>query len=280
MSFRAIPRTLGASRIVARHGNAGQLGGTISVAPPVRSPATRSFTEATPPCIQKELCSCRSKPSIVASATLVGISMSIFGYSSLASGQEDNRDSRKAALCESEGESSACTGKKTFVSAVADSIPNHNCYLDRKRFVLDLDAWNKLVSATERALTVGSADKDDEESDCSTTDELPADLPPIPHVVEAKATAPLIDPKTGMALEILFVRDQHDRLIGTKLLGHADDFGECTFNIAPGETAFVRIAAIYRHPHGKGPVRLYYSTLMPIPDLPRKIGDNDDDDDY
>ena len=201
MSFRAIPRTLGASRIVARHGNAGQLGGTISVAPPVRSPATRSFTEATPPCIQKELCSCSSKPSIVASAALIGISMSLLGYSSLASGREDNRDSRKAALCQSEGESSACTDKETFVSAVADSIPEQNRYLDRKRFAVDLNAWNKLVSATERALTVGSADEDDEESDCSTTDELPADLPPIQHVVEAKATAPLIDPKTGMTLE-------------------------------------------------------------------------------
>ena len=276
MSLRAIPRTLSASRVAARHRNAVQRG-TISVAPPVRSPATRSFTEATPPCIQKELCSCSSRPSIVASATLIGISLSIFGYSSLASGQEDNRDSRKAALCESEGERSACTDKETFVSAVADSIPEQNRHLDRKRFGLDLNAWNTIISVTERALTVGSADVEDEESDCSTSDELPADLPPIPHIVEAKATAPLIDPETGMSLEILFVRDQHNRLIGTKLLGHADDSGECTFNIAPGETAFVRIAAIYRHPHGRGPVRLYYSALMPILDLPRKIGEDDDD---
>lgn len=80
----------------------------------------------------------------------------------------------------------------------------------------------------ERALTVGLADVDDEESDCSTIDELPADLPPIPHFVEAKVTAPLFDPETSMSLEILFVRDQHDQLIGTQLLGHADDCGECT----------------------------------------------------
>ena len=205
--------------------------------------------------------------------------MSIFGYSSFASGQEDNRDSRKAALCESEGESSACADKETFVSAVAESIPEQNRFLDRKRFALDLNTWNKLISATERALTVGSADVDDEESDCSTSDELPTNLPPIPHIVEAKATAPLIDPETGMSLEILFVRDQLYRLIGTRLLAHADDSGECTFNIATGETAFVRIAAIYRHPHGKGPVRLYYSALRPIPDLPRKIFNDDDDGD-
>lgn len=202
--------------------------------------------------------------------------MSIFGYNSLANVQENHRDHRKAALCESKGESST-DDKQTFVSAVADSIPDQNRYLDRKRFGLDLGIWNKLISDMERALEVGSADEDDEESDC-TTDELPVDLPPIPHVVEAKATAPLIDPETDMSLEILFVRDQHDRLIGTMLLGHADDCGECTFNIAPGETAFVRIVAIYRHPHGKGPVRLYYSTLMPISDLPRNIGDDDDDD--
>lgn len=205
------------------------------------------------------------------------MSMSIFGYNSLANIQENHRDHhRKAALCESKGESST-DDEQTFVSAVADSIPDQNRHLDRKRFGLDLGTWNELISDMERELTEGSADEDDEESDC-TTDELRAGLPPIPHVVKAQATSPLIDSETDMSLEILFVRDQHDRLIGIKLLDHADDCGECTFNITPGETAFVRIVAIYRHPHGKGPVRLYYSTLMTIPDLPRMTGNDDDDD--
>ena len=196
--------------------------------------------------------------------------------------------SARTASCESScsKSSNVAESQRKFISILADNMPDSSRFLERRRITIQMDEWHDIVEKVHRSLPTTDENDDDGESDGNDGDEDVKDddtgesskPPPIPPRVKAYATAPLTDENTNLNLEILFVKDQHNRLIGATMFDETAKKGQCPFTIIPNKTGQVRVYAVYKRPDGKSGDRMYFTPPIAIPGVPKTEDDSDGDD--
>ena len=195
----------------------------------------------------------------------------------------------RVTSCESrDSTSSVADSQRKLISTLAENMPDSKRFLERARIAIEMDEWQDIVEKVRAALPSSDDDDDDDDDeegggdddDKDDTSKQTSTLPPIPSSIKAQATAPLIDERTNLSLEIILVKDQHNRLIGATLFDETAKKGQCPFTIVPNQTGQVRVYAVYKNPNGKGGDRMYFTPPMAIPGIPKVEDDSDGDDNW